>query len=111
MGITLIDKTKRYFELFTSRNVKGLENEVYSESVELRDWNGYWIGKQAVLQTNEDFFNNEFSIEIEDIRECIDARSTICMFNLKIIDTEYKVIDVIDWDADSKIKKILAYNG
>lgn len=107
----LIQKTKRYFELFASKNVKGLEDEVYSDVIELRDWNGKWVGKQAVLQMNEDLFNNDFTIEIEDIKEFLDARSTICMFKLTIADNTYNVIDVIDWDAKSKISKIMAYNG
>lgn len=113
METFLIEKTKRYFELFTSKNVKGLEDEIYSDVIELRDWNGLWIGKQAVLQMNEDFFGNNFEIEIEEIRECTNStfRSTICMFNLTIADTTYKVVDIIDWDAQSKIHKIRAYNG
>ena len=99
----LIQKTKRYFELFTSKNVKGLEDEMYNDSILLRDWNGQWIGKQAVLQMNEDMFNNEFTIEIEDIKEAESARTTIAFINLTLADTTYKVVDIIEWDAMSKI--------
>jgi hypothetical protein len=78
----LIERTQRYFELFSTKNVKGLENEIYSEDIHLRDWN----------------------IKLSDT-------STIVLFTLHISDTEYKVVDIIDWDENGKIKRILAYNG
>ncbi len=59
----LIEKTKRYFELFSTKNVKGLENEIYADNIHLRDWNGEWRGKQAVLEMNENLFVNEFTME------------------------------------------------
>jgi len=105
----LIDRTKRYFELFSTKNVKGLENEIYSDDVHLRDWNGEWKGKQAVLEMNENLFVNDFTIEVEDIKQA--DETTIVMFTLHIADTTYKVVDIIDWDENGKIKRILAYNG
>ena len=58
----LIEKSKRYFELFSTKNVKGLETEVYADDVHLRDWNGEWKGKQAVLIMNETLFDNYIAI-------------------------------------------------
>jgi hypothetical protein len=106
---SIIEKTKRYFELFSTKNVKGLENEMYSDDIHLRDWNGEWKGKQAVLEMNESLFQSEFSIDIESIKKM--DNSTIVQFKLHIADTEYRVIDLIDWDDNGKIKRILAYNG
>ena len=105
----LIEKTERYFELFSTKNVKGLENEIYSDEVHLRDWNGEWKGKQAVLEMNENLFVNEFTMDVEDIKQA--DETTIVMFTLHIAGTTYKVVDIIDWDEDGKIKRILAYNG
>lgn len=105
----LIDRTKRYFELFSTKNVKGLENEIYADDVHLRDWNGEWKGKFSVLEMNENLFINEFTIDVEDIK--LADQSTIVMFTLHISDTQYKVVDIIDWDENGKIKRILAYNG
>jgi hypothetical protein len=106
---SIIEKTKRYFELFSTKNVKGLENEMYSDDIHLRDWNGEWKGKQAVLEMNESLFQSEFSVDIESIKKM--DNTTIVQFKLHIADTEYRVIDLIDWDDNGKIKRILAYNG
>ena len=108
-NMNLIEKTKRYFELFSTKNVKGLENEMYSEDVHLRDWNGEWKGKQAVLEMNENLFINDFTMEVEDIKQS--DKTTITQFTLHISDVTYKVVDIIDWDENEKIKRILAYNG
>lgn len=105
----LIEKTKRYFELFSTKNVKGLENEMYCDDIFLRDWNGQWKGKFAVLEMNENLFQNEFKIDIESIKQA--DNTTITQFNLHISDTQYRVVDIIDWDDTGKIKRILAYNG
>lgn len=105
----LIPNVERYFELFCSKNVKGLENEIYSDDVYLRDWNGQWKGKQAVLEMNENLFVNDFQIDIENIKQA--DTTTIVMFTLHIAGTEYKVVDLIDWNEDGKIERILAYNG
>ena len=106
---TLIERTKRYFELFSTKNVKGLENEIYADDIHLRDWNGEWKGKFSVLEMNENLFINEFTINIDDIKQA--DQSTIVMFTLHISGTQYKVVDIIDWDENGKIKRILAYNG
>ena len=105
----LIEKTKRYFELFSTKNVKGLENEIYSDSIHLRDWNGEWRGKQAVLEMNENLFESEFQITNIEIKQA--DNTTLVQFNLHIAGTILKVVDVIDWDEDGKIKQIFAYNG
>jgi D-beta-D-heptose 7-phosphate kinase/D-beta-D-heptose 1-phosphate adenosyltransferase len=105
----LKEKTKRYFELFASKNVKGLENEIYADNIFLRDWNGEWRGKQAVLEMNENLFESEFQITNIEIKQA--DNTTLVQFNLHIAGTILKVVDVIDWDEDGKIKQIFAYNG
>ena len=105
----LKDRTNRYFELFASKNVKGLENEIYADNIFLRDWNGEWKGKQAVLEMNENLFESEFKIDNIEIKQA--DNTTLVQFDLHIADTILKVVDIIDWNENGKIEKILAYNG
>jgi len=105
----LKEKTKRYFELFSTKNVKGLENEIYADNIFLRDWNGEWRGKHAVLEMNENLFVNEFRIDNVEIKQA--DITTIVQFDLHIADTIVRVVDVIDWNENGKIERILAYNG
>jgi len=86
----LIEKTKRYFELFSTKNVKGLENEIYADNIHLRDWNGEWKGKQAVLEMNENLFVNDFTMEVEDIKQA--DETTIVQFTLHIAGTTYYLV-------------------
>ena len=109
IGKDLIERTNRYLELFLTKNVKGLENEMYSETVHLRDWNGEWKGRYSVLEMNENLFNADFHIVPLDIKQA--DNTTIATFNLHIAGTMYKVVDIIEWDDDGKIKTIFAYNG
>ncbi len=105
----LIPKAERYFELFSTKNLKGLENEIYADNIHLRDWNGEWRGKQAVLEMNENLFVNEFKIENISIKQS--DISTVVQFDLHIAGTILKVLDLIDWNEEGKIERILAYNG
>ena len=108
-NMDLVKKAERYFELFSTKNVKGLENEIYADNIFLRDWNGEWRGKQAVLEMNENLFVNEFRIDNIQIKQA--DITTIVQFDLHIADTVLKVADVIDWNENGKIERILAYNG
>jgi len=105
----LKDRTNRYFELFASKNVKGLENEIYADNIFLRDWNGEWKGKQAVLEMNENLFESEFKIDNIQIKQA--DNTTLVQFDLHIANTILRVADIIDWNENGKIERILAYNG
>jgi hypothetical protein len=108
-NMDLVKKAERYFELFSTKNVKGLENEIYADNIFLRDWNGEWRGKQAVLEMNENLFVNEFRIDNIQIKQA--DITTIVQFDLHIADAVLRVADVIDWNDNGKIERILAYNG
>jgi hypothetical protein len=82
---------------------------MYSEAIHLRDWNGEWKGRHAVLEMNENLFNTDFIIVPLNIKQA--DNTTIASFNLHIAGTMYKVVDIIEWDDDGKIKSIFAYNG
>jgi hypothetical protein len=94
--------------LFLSKNPKGLE-ELYSEDITLTDWNGQWKGRLAVLEMNENLFNNDFHLKIDEVR--ISGNRTYGHIQLEIGGSTLKIVDVIDWSNDGKIKHITAYSG
>lgn len=108
MELNLIELTHKYFNLFLSKNPKGLE-ELYTEDIILTDWNGQWKGRFAVLEMNENIFKNDFHLKIDEVR--ISGNRTYGHILLEIGGAELKIVDVIDWTTDGKIKSITAYNG
>jgi len=102
-------ETKTMIRFPKEKFVKGLENEIYADNIHLRDWNGEWRGKQAVLEMNENLFESEFKIDNIEIKQA--DNTTLVQFDLHIADTILKVVDIIEWDDDGKIKTIFAYNG
>lgn len=101
---------KKYFELFSNKDLEGLKN-LYDDNIILKDWNGNWNGKQAVINMNNNLFQNVkfLKINIKDQNQ-INNRS-YCHIDIKVDDVILDVIDVIDWTEDLKIKKIEAFNG
>lgn len=108
MELNLIELTHKYFNLFLSKNPKGLE-ELYSEDIILTDWNGQWKGRFAVLEMNENLFKNDFHLRIDEVR--ISGNRTYSHIQLEIAGNTLKIVDVIDWSTDGKIKSITAYSG
>jgi hypothetical protein len=102
----LIEKTERYFMLFSTKNLDELE-ELYSDNITLIDWNGEWHGKQSVLDMNKTLFENNIRIDYHRIG--YSNLTTYGQITIKVNETKLKVIDVIDWTTDGKILKIEAY--
>ena len=58
---------------------------------------------------NENLFVNEFKIENVEIKQT--DNTTLVQFDLHIANTILRVADIIDWNENGKIERILAYNG
>jgi hypothetical protein len=57
------------------------------------------------------YMKKEHKLRIDNIEIKQADNTTLVQFDLHIADTILKVVDVIDWDENGKIQKILAYNG
>ena len=106
--LNFILSAEKYFEYFGTKNPKGLEG-LYSDDIQLTDWNGVWKGKLAVLEMNEAIFNNELFVKVDSIIQC-DNR-TYCHITITINNDDLKLLDVIDWNDDFTIKSIEAFDG
>jgi hypothetical protein len=104
----LTEVTEKYFEYFGTKNPKGLER-LYSDDIQLTDWNGIWKGKNAVLEMNESIFNNELFVKVDNIVQS--GNRTYCHITITINNNDLNILDVIDWNDDFTIKSIAAFDG
>jgi hypothetical protein len=108
LKLNFIPSAQKYFEYFGTKNPKGLET-LYTNDVQLTDWNGIWKGKLAVLEMNESIFNNELFVKVDSINQC--GNITYAHITITINDIDLTVLDVIEWNNEFKITSIQAYDG
>ena len=98
-----------YFQSFCKKDTASLE-VLFSDSILLTDWDVLIIGKQNVLNFNQQFFNRVNNIRIDVDKVAVGLDTVIAEIKV-IIDNVIvaAVVDVIDFDQDNKIKEIRAY--
>lgn len=98
-----------YFQTFCKKDVASLE-VLFSDNIILADWQGQLVGKENVLNFNQNFFNSVNSIRIDIDRVAV-GQDTV-MAEIKVIVDDVIVgfvVDVLEFDQDNKIKQIRAY--
>lgn len=98
-----------YFQTFCKKDTASLE-VLFSDNVILSDWEGNIVGKENVLNFNQNFFNSVNSIRIDIDRVAV-GQDTV-MAEIKVIIDDVIagfVVDVLEFDQDNKIKHIRAY--
>jgi|TARA_B110000977_G_scaffold28945_1_gene37404 ketosteroid isomerase-like protein len=103
-----------YFKSFQEGNIREL-SKLYHDDIHLVDWNGEWKGKETVLKMNKGLFDSNLwrnRVVVHDIDplEFNDSR-LYCKISITVGDDVLKVIDILDFDEQSKIIKIEAFNG
>ena len=103
-----------YFKSFQEGNIREL-SKLYHDDIHLVDWNGEWKGKETVLKMNKGLFDSNLwrnRVVVHDIEQPIFRESRLyCKISITVGDDVLKVIDIIDFDYQSKIIKIEAFNG
>ncbi len=85
---------------------------MFAEDVSLRDWNIAVRGKAAVLAETARNFADARSIEIHPLGIFENQDSVAAELRIVVDGSiELHVVDVIDFDADGKIRGIRAYLG
>ena len=100
---------KSYFQAFSNKDLGALEG-MFSNEVILKDWDICAEGKQEVLSANKNTFDSVDTISV-DIKECyLDGLVAICIIQITINKEEVlKVVDVIKFNDQMKIKEVSAY--
>ena len=103
-----------YFKSFQEGNIEEL-SKIYHDDIHLVDWNGEWKGKQTVLKMNKELFDSNMwrnRVVVHEIEQPIFRESRLyCKISITVGDDVLKVVDIIDFDYQSKIIKIEAFNG
>ena len=99
MELNLIELTHKYFNLFLTKNPKGLE-ELYAEDIILTDWNGQWKGRFAVLEMNENIFKNDFHLKIDE---------SVCASYLNSLGNHHEYVNLVIQSAQvpSELSQLL----
>ena len=100
---------KAYFEIFSNKDIKGLEN-LFSDDVFLQDWDILAKGKKQVLDANKNIFDSVESISVNLNNLYLDELVAICLIEIIINNEEtLKVIDIIKFNDENKIIEVSAY--
>ena len=100
---------KTYFEIFSNKDIKGLEN-LFSDDVILQDWDILAKGKKQVLDANKNIFDSVESISVTLNNLYLDKLVAICLIEIIINNEEtLKVIDIIKFNDENKIIEVSEY--
>ena len=100
---------KTYFEIFSNKDIIGLEN-LFSDDVFLQDWDILAKGKKQVLDANKNIFDSVESISVTLNNLYLDKLVAICLIEIIINNEEtLKVIDIIKFNDENKIIEVSAY--
>lgn len=102
-----------YFNLFSAKRLDKL-SELFSDNIELKDWNVNIQGKEKVIDAYKNIFDSVEEIHAHLIQSyeygktiCCEILIMIYKDNIKI--EEIEVMDVITFNNMMKIEKIKAY--
>ena len=107
--MNLKDKVETYFRLFSEKNIENL-SDLFSNEIILKDWEILAIGKKEVISANKKIFSSVQSICV-NLKEFYQQDNvTTCLIEIEINNEEIiKVIDIIKFNEEFKIKEISAY--
>jgi hypothetical protein len=100
----------KYFKSFSDKNID-LLSEMFSDEIELTDWNISAIGKDEVIEANRNIFNSVNNIQITPINFYLKSDFSYAAHISIVIDgiENLNVIDVIEFGDDGLILSINAY--
>tara|TARA_B100000674_G_C37580473_1_gene796074 strand:+ start:130 stop:474 length:345 start_codon:yes stop_codon:yes gene_type:complete len=102
---------KKYFLSFSKKSLKEL-NDMFVDNIILKDWNIYAKGKKKVLEINKNIFKNKvIKIQLYETYYNYKEMAASCKIQVKINKKKLNVVDIIHFNKNMKIRKIVAYLG
>jgi hypothetical protein len=100
-----------YFRAFQNKDINKIRN-LLSLDVSLRDWEFEVTGVNSVISIYERIFKNANVIQVDVFN--LNIRESIVMAELCIVIDELpilRVVDVLEYSSNGKIKTLRAYKG
>ena len=102
---------KNYQEAFNNQDIDRLRN-LFDSNILLKDWERSVQGIENVIKENKKIFDSVKSLKCLTVKEYYQENTAICVLKINIDDTEIiDVVDIIEFNDDSKITSITAYKG
>ena len=98
MEKSLIECCEHYFKLFSAKNIEEL-SKLFSDDIELRDWENSSSGKSNVILTNKKIFDRVESINVKPKNIYQDGNVIIAELDILINGKEkILVVDIISFN-------------
>jgi len=107
--MNLIEIAKNYFAEFSKKNLNSL-SDMFTDDVILIDWEINQSGKNNVLNANKKIFDSVDTISVKPLILAQNDNTVFAELLIKVNDTiTLKVVDVITFNPEGNIEKIVAY--
>ena len=108
--MSLIEITEKYYETFSNKDINNLEG-MFADDVKLTDWEIKAVGLKEVIKVIKSIFKNVETILIIPLDVYNDGNTVVSELEIRINNGQevLSVVDIIEFDNDSKISAIRAY--
>lgn len=98
----------RYFQCWANKDIASLELLIAEDAI-LLDWEGPILGRDKILDGTKLLFSHHKKIGIEIKKIAVGQDTIIAELEIRLDNMYMRVVDVIDYDENDKIKRIRAY--
>ena len=100
-----------YFNFFSNKDISSLIT-MFDDEIYLRDWEIEAKGIKNVIEANKNIFKSVNSIKVFPVNLYVDGNTVLAEINILINNNEeIKVVDIIEFNQNSKIANIRAFKG
>lgn len=109
--MTNVKRFLHFLDRYSHKDIDSI-SQMLAQDVILRDWNIYTRGSEAVTAATLKNFRDADTIEIEVLHIYENENSVAGEIRIVVDKTiELYVVDVIQFDSESKVKAIRSYKG
>lgn len=105
---TLEQLGAEYFSMFSNKDLNAI-GEQFAEDITLIDWENMAQGKNNVLEINRKIFIAVNSIHVEVEKTYSNNLTLIAELRISVDGHILKVVDILEFNSELKIKSIRAY--